>query len=70
MWAVSSGELRSCVSREVTGQQADFRWISCLDDNELRYLGAPWEEYRAEAVELGLHVMRYGAIDPEGTCSV
>lgn len=32
--------------------------ISCLDDNELRYLGAPWEEYRARAAELGLQVMR------------
>lgn len=31
---------------------------SCLDDDELRYLGAPWEEYARTADELSLDVLR------------
>lgn len=33
--------------------------VCCLDDEELRFLGAPWEEYEREADELGLDVIRY-----------
>lgn len=32
--------------------------LSCLDDEELYYLGAPWEEYSRTADELGLDVLR------------
>lgn len=32
---------------------------SCLDDEELEYLGAPWEEYAHTADTLGLDVLRY-----------
>ena len=33
--------------------------ICCLNDTELAFLGAPWEEYSIAARELGLDVMRY-----------
>ena len=32
---------------------------SCLDDSELQFLGAPWEEYAREASVVGLDVLRY-----------
>lgn len=32
---------------------------SCLDDEELQYLGAPWDEYSRTADELGLDVLRF-----------
>ncbi|CAG7850535.1 SubName: Full=Uncharacterized protein {ECO:0000313/EMBL:CCA67563.1} [Serendipita indica DSM 11827] len=38
--------------------------ICCLDDGELHFLGAPWEEYCAEAHQLGLDVLRIPT--PEG----
>lgn len=40
---------------------ANRRWgpRSCLDDDELQYLGAPWEEYSRTADELSLDVLRY-----------
>jgi len=31
---------------------------SCLDDEELRLLGVPWEQYREVASEVGLDVIR------------
>lgn len=38
--------------------------ICCLDDDELRYLGAPWEKYKASAAALGLLIVRIPM--PEG----
>ena len=31
---------------------------SCLDDEELQYLGAPWDEYSRTADELSIDVLR------------
>ena len=31
---------------------------SCLDDNELEFLGAPWSEYEYCASRIGLDVLR------------
>lgn len=31
---------------------------SCLDDEELAFLGAPWDEYVKTAGEVGLDVLR------------
>lgn len=39
---------------------------SCLDDNELEYLGAPWETYSTIANKYGLQVFRLPMI--EGSC--
>lgn len=38
--------------------------ICCLDDEEMAFLGAPWVEYQASAVRLGLDVLRLPT--PEG----
>ncbi|EKM54046.1 uncharacterized protein PHACADRAFT_209872 [Phanerochaete carnosa HHB-10118-sp] len=38
--------------------------VCCLDDDELQYLGAPWEEYAQTADELRLDVLRIPT--PEG----
>ncbi|CEH14219.1 phosphatases ii [Ceraceosorus bombacis] len=32
--------------------------VCCLDDTELAFLGAPWEEYEREADQLGMDVVR------------
>lgn len=32
---------------------------SCLDDDELNYLGAPFEEYERNAKLVGLDVLRF-----------
>jgi hypothetical protein len=32
--------------------------VCCIDDAELRFLGAAWEEYARVADELGLEVIR------------
>jgi hypothetical protein len=45
---------RICGS-QLTGLDLD----SCLDDSELQFLGAPWEEYGREASVVGLDVLRY-----------
>lgn len=31
---------------------------SCLDDNEMDFLGAPWPEYFQAAQEIGLEILR------------
>jgi hypothetical protein len=37
----------------------DSLWIySCLDDEELDFLGASWPEYSQTARELGLDILR------------
>lgn len=36
-----------------------FFLFSCLDDEELGFLGAPWDEYSVAAAELGLDILRY-----------
>jgi hypothetical protein len=33
-------------------------FISCLDDSELQFLGAPWNEYAHEASQLGIDILR------------
>ncbi|KAJ8696503.1 hypothetical protein PTI98_006371 [Pleurotus ostreatus] len=38
--------------------------VCCLDDSELEYLGAPWPEYRAAAMLLGIDILRIPI--PEG----
>ncbi|KIP08284.1 hypothetical protein PHLGIDRAFT_104526 [Phlebiopsis gigantea 11061_1 CR5-6] len=42
--------------------------VCCLDDEELQYLGAPWEEYSRTADELGLDVLRIPT--PEGLAPI
>ncbi|KZV61765.1 hypothetical protein PENSPDRAFT_658661 [Peniophora sp. CONT] len=42
--------------------------INCLDDAELSFLGAPWEEYVSEAGKLGISVLRIPV--PEGLAPV
>lgn len=37
---------------------------SCLDDSELHFLGAPWEDYSREASQLGIDILRYDPIQP------
>lgn len=57
-WAVcrSFGRLGRSVACLLCGCRA---LASCLDDDELGFLGAPWEEYARAAGELGLDVLRY-----------
>lgn len=38
--------------------------VCCLDDLELRFLGAPWEEYKVKAAQVGVDVIRIPM--PEG----
>jgi hypothetical protein len=39
--------------------QADVRCVvCCIDDDELRFLGAAWEEYERVAGKLGLEIIR------------
>lgn len=39
--------------------QADIKCVvCCIDDNELRFLGAAWEEYERVAGKLGLEIIR------------
>ncbi|KAG8781936.1 hypothetical protein FRC15_007838 [Serendipita sp. 397] len=38
--------------------------VCCLDDGELHFLGAPWEEYASEAHQLGMDILRIPT--PEG----
>ncbi|KIM30442.1 hypothetical protein M408DRAFT_7537 [Serendipita vermifera MAFF 305830] len=38
--------------------------VCCLDDSELHFLGAPWEEYSREASQLGIDILRLPT--PEG----
>lgn len=38
--------------------------LSCLDDSELEYLGAPWPEYCRIADEIGIDVLRYVVMNP------
>jgi len=33
--------------------------LSCLDDDELEFLGAPWKEYEQCAKQIGIDVLRY-----------
>lgn len=33
--------------------------VCCLDDPELKYLGAPWQEYERVARKIGMEVIRY-----------
>ncbi|KAG8833810.1 hypothetical protein FRC17_010051 [Serendipita sp. 399] len=40
------------------------QYIYCLDDGELHFLGAPWEDYAAEAHQLGMDILRIPT--PEG----
>ncbi|CUA66715.1 hypothetical protein RSOLAG22IIIB_00162 [Rhizoctonia solani] len=47
-------------------QAGVFLIICCLDDDELEFLGAPWNEYRRYAKEVGLDVLRLPM--PEGLC--
>ncbi|CAE6438384.1 unnamed protein product [Rhizoctonia solani] len=47
-------------------QAGVFLVICCLDDDELEFLGAPWNEYRKYAREVGLDVLRLPM--PEGLC--
>ncbi|VDB87363.1 unnamed protein product [Peniophora sp. CBMAI 1063] len=42
--------------------------INCLDDTELAFLGAPWDEYSAEASKLGISVLRIPV--PEGLAPI
>jgi protein-tyrosine phosphatase len=45
-------------ARVVRGLVCSFDY-SCLDDEELRYLGAPWEEYSSVADGLSLDILRF-----------
>ncbi|KAJ1304708.1 hypothetical protein OPQ81_005847 [Rhizoctonia solani] len=47
-------------------QAGVFLVICCLDDDELEFLGAPWNEYQKYAREVGLDVLRLPM--PEGLC--
>ncbi|CAE6483742.1 unnamed protein product [Rhizoctonia solani] len=47
-------------------QTGVFLVICCLDDDELEFLGAPWNEYQKFAREIGLDVLRLPM--PEGLC--
>ncbi|KAL4074287.1 phosphatases II, partial [Scleroderma citrinum] len=40
--------------------------VCCLDDNELQFLGTPWEEYYQRAHQEGLDILRIPL--PEGLC--
>ena len=42
--------------------------INCLDDTELAFLGAPWDEYVSEASKLGISILRVPI--PEGLAPV
>ncbi|QRW21603.1 Dual specificity phosphatase, catalytic domain [Rhizoctonia solani] len=47
-------------------QTGVFLIVCCLDDDELEFLGSPWEEYQRYAKEVGLDVLRLPM--PEGLC--
>ncbi|CAE6511005.1 unnamed protein product [Rhizoctonia solani] len=47
-------------------QAGVFLIVCCLDDDELEFLGAPWNEYRRYTREVGLDVLRLPM--PEGLC--
>ncbi|KAG8715629.1 hypothetical protein FRC11_002181 [Ceratobasidium sp. 423] len=47
-------------------QAGVFLVICCLDDDELEFLGAPWNEYQMYARDVGLDVLRLPM--PEGLC--
>lgn len=59
------GNTRSPICRDIeldlrrAMTQGDVKVVvCCLDDTELRFLGAAWEEYARVAKDLGLEVIR------------
>ena len=50
----------SHVQSSFVGEQDVLMWScsSCLDDEELQFLGAPWDEYSCAANDIGLDILR------------
>jgi hypothetical protein len=40
-------------------EAAQLTVFSCLDDEELNFLGAPWPEYSQASRELGIDILRW-----------